>query len=160
MKTVGILLLFGLCTTIGMRLAARRTERYRHLCVLHSELNRFSETIGATQATLSDIAQTGEGDFYRMLQTYLSARNSGMREWEAANIATSESTLVDADRQAMVAFLNGLSSCSLSQLKNRAETLDASLAAAERDAEQSAKQAKTIRALGVLVGVGFCILLL
>ena len=95
-----------------------------------------------------------------MLQTYLSARNSGMREWEAANIATSESTLVDADRQAMVAFLNGLSSCSLSQLKNRAETLDASLAAAEQDAEQSAKQAKTIRALGVLVGVGFCILLL
>lgn len=160
MKTVGILLLFGLCTAIGMRLAARKTERCRLVRALRCELHRFSETVDATHASLSDAARDGEGNFYRMLNAYCTARNDGMREGEAAAGATADCGLADAERLALTAFLTGLSACSLSQLISRMQTLDEALAAAECEAEETAKQAKTIRALGVLVGAGFCILLL
>ncbi len=160
MKTVGILLLFGLCTSIGMRIASRRTERYRRIRSLRSELNRLSEAIGSAQTSLKTAADGNEGELFMMLDRYLSARNSGGGEGKAAASALADTEWHDAERDALTRFFTGLSRCSLPQIGDRTHTLDTALAAAEREAEKSAKQAKTIRAVGVLVGVGFCILLL
>ena len=160
MKTVGILMLFGLCTVIGMRLASRKTERYRRVRALRNDLRRFSESIASTNATLVSAANGNDGAFFAMLQDYLTARGSGAREADAAEDATQAMRMFDSESHALTSFFNGLSACSLRQLCERTETLDVLLANAEKEAEETAKQAKTIRAVGVLVGVGISILLL
>lgn len=153
MKTVGLMMLFGLCTAIGMHIAAKKTERYTHLRALRADLAALSEALGT--GPLPQLVDARDGVLFERLRTYLDARARGSTEQEAAEQAVKADSEADALRR----FFTGLSMCSASQIKDRIEALLGTLETAEQAASESAKQAKTIRAVGVLIGVGVCILL-
>ncbi len=158
MKTVGILMLFGLCAAIGMRAAAKKSERYRRVRALIRELSVLSDEIG--ERSLPQIVQSREGELFTMLSRYLDLRKAAKREAEAAEEAVCGWASFAREHQALLSFLSGLSTVSAAQIHQRIETLMQSLRIAEQEAEENAKQAKTIRVVGVLAGVGVCILLL
>ena len=160
MKTVGILMLFGLCAAIGMRAAAKKSERYRRVHALIRDLSVLSDEIGAGERSLPQIVQSREGELFTMLSKYLDLRKAAKREAEAAEEAVCGWTSFAREHQALLSFLSGLSAVSAAQMHQRIETLMQSLRIAEQEAEETAKQAKTIRVVGVLAGVGVCILLL
>mgnify|MGYP002869225837 CR=1 FL=1 len=80
-------------------------------------------------------------------------------EKRAVQEAAEQAVKADSEADALRRFFTGLSMCSASQIKDRIEALLGTLETAEQAASESAKQAKTIRAVGVLIGAGVCILL-
>lgn len=159
MKTAGILLLFALCTAIGMRAASRKTERYRRIGALIRNLHLLSEAADA-EISLQGIAKQYDGELFSMLQTYLNARSAAAREADAASAAAEAWKPFDFEYAALLSFFTGLSTTGSERLHERIRSLERALSEAEQAAAETAKQAKTIRAVGVLAGVGLCILLL
>ena len=160
MKTAGILLLFGLCTAIGLRAANRKAERYRRICALLSQLRLFSDGIETRQSSLKSIVKDADGELFDMLRVYLNARDEKKSETQASEQATEEWIGVDTAYPALVAFFEGLSICSSASLRKRTEALMHSLQLVETELHDTVRQAKTIRTVGVLIGAGICILLL
>ena len=160
MKTAGILMLFGLCVLIGMRLAAGKKARYEDLCAIMRELRMFLDAIDAGQNSLALIAERNQGIWFNMLKTYLKARSEGQSETEAAETATEAWSGTTEEKTAMQSFFNGLSSSSATALRQRVRTLNTLLEETSKEAAETAKQAKTIRIVSVLIGAGIGILLL
>lgn len=158
MKTAGIALLFGLCTLLGARLAARKSKRLTAVRALKHGLGRFSERI-AQGETLKHLASE-DGLFFSLLHAYLSALERGRPETEAAETACAALGGYLTERDAMRAFLDALSNASHTDLLRRIEALRAVLDRAETEAGTEAKQARVIRVSGVLVGAGLAIVLL
>lgn len=159
MRTAGLLLIFGLCTAIGMRLAAKRSERFTRICAWMGQLAALSYALDA-KGSLRKICKANDGELFEQLCVYLDMREDGKSEAEAARSAASPWAAYPAESRALVAFFSGLSLCSGAQIRTRVETALQALETAKADAQETAKQAKTIRALGVLIGAGVCILLL
>ncbi len=159
MKTVGIAMLFGLCTLIGIRIAARKMTRLRMVLELKEQLCLFSERIAGGCGSLRDAAQ-GEGVFAEMLKRYLKTLSEGGTEDAAAGHAADMLLQGSAEQTGANAFFTGLSAASRSDLLKRAERLAQGLERAEREADEDAKKARVIRASGALIGAGLAILLL
>ena len=159
MKTFGILLLFVLCTATGMRIASQKTERFRSVGALMQQIQTFSDAV-CEETSLQRIAERNAGELFVMLGNYLCARSNAQDESEAASFAVQEWELFDAEYTALLTFFTGLSSSSSVRLRERIQTLERALSKAEQEASETAKQAKSVRAIGVLAGVGLCILLL
>ena len=64
------------------------------------------------------------------------------------------------EKTAMQSFFNGLSTSSATALRQRVRTLNTLLEETSKEAAETAKQAKTIRIVSVLIGAGIGILLL
>lgn len=160
MKTVGILLLFGLCVAIGMRAAASKSARYEQIAELIRDLRIFSDLIESGQSSLLRIAEEHNGALFAVLREYLALRNATNPEAESAKNAIAKNGIAGPEGQSLQSFLEGLSVASSSAIRTRIAYLSESLNEAQKAAAESAKQAKTIRAVGVLIGAGICILLL
>ncbi len=158
MKTAGIALLFGLCTLLGARLAARKTGRLTAVHALKQGLQLFSERI-AQGDTLKTLAAE-DGLFFSLLHAYLTARSAGRTEAQATEEACAALSGLPAERDAMHLFFDALSGASRADLLRRIETLRPLLDRAETEAEAEAKQARVIRVSGVLIGAGLAIVLL
>ena len=159
MKTVGIVILFALCTAIGWRLAAKKSERIAAICALRRDLSVFSDAFDAGEGSLSAIAQRGQGLLMQQLNVYLATLRDGRSEQEAARIAA-EPLAPDALFEAARLFFGGLSQCPRTEIQARIERFLHALDAAERDAAPQGKQAKLIRAVGVLTGAALAVLLI
>ena len=158
MRTVGILMLFGLCTAIGLRLAAQKTARIRRVRSMRRELLTFSDAFAQGETALGAIAARGEGLFFERLRAYVAAQAEGRTEEEAARAAC-EPFAEDGTHAALLLFFGGLSVCSRAEIRARIGRLSEALAEAERDAASDVKQAKLIRAVGVLTGAALAVLL-
>ena len=153
-------MLFGLCTLIGMRLAAKKTERLNIVRSLRKDLVLFSERIATGGGTLTEIASAQNGMLFTMLERYLSALSEGKTESDAAESAAKELKKESTEQAGIRMFLTGLSAASRADLVKRANALMPMLERAEDDAETEARQARVVRVSGVLVGAGLAILLL
>ena len=159
MKTVGILILFGLCTAIGVRLAAKKTANIACIRAARRDASAFSEAIESGESSLKAIAGYGDGLLFVQLRAYIAAQERGKSEAEAAAIAC-EPFRGDALHAASRLFFGGLSVCSRREITARAERFSAALSNAEQTAAGDAKQAKLIRAVGVLCGAALAVLLM
>ena len=159
MKTVGILLLFGLCTAIGLHAAAKKTANIDRIRGARRALSAFSEAIAGGGYSLQTIAADGEGLFFERLRVYIAAQAEGKSEEEAAALACGP-FLPDELHAAALLFFGGLSLCSRAELRQRIERLSGALAEAEQNASGDVKQAKLIRAVGVLCGAALAVLLI
>lgn len=160
MKTVGLLLLFGACVMLGMRLASQRSLRFRKICALIRQLGQMIDAIDGGETSLWRLAARADGALFSMLQAYLDARTEGLNEPAAAVRASEVYPVDETTDEALRVFFCGLSDASAQRLSDRFNTLETALLHARQEAETIAKQAKTIRAIGVLAGIGICILLL
>ena len=106
MKTFGILLLFGLCTATGMRIASQKTERFRSVGALMQQIQTFSDAV-CEETSLQRIAERNAGELFVMLKSYLNARSNAQDESEAASFAVQEWKLFDAEYTALLTFLQG-----------------------------------------------------
>lgn len=158
MKTAGIALLFGLCCLIGVRLSAKKLAPLRMIRSVMSGLGTFSDGV-SRGAALSAAAGTG-GPFFELLEAYLSALSDGMQQTDAADRAASCFSGCEALRHGAGLFLNGLSEAPRAELQGRIDAFREALARAERDAEETAKQARVLKSAGILAGAGLAILLL
>ena len=156
MKTVGIVMLFGLCTMIGMQLGAKKTARLFTVRTLRKELQLFSERITSGRGTLMEIASEKDGLLSEMLGRYLDALGKGEAAGKAAGKLKAEST----EHAGMLMFFTGLSTGSRMDLIGRANALSPTLGRAENEAEAEAKQARVLRVSGMLIGAGVAILLI
>ena len=93
MKTVGIALIFGLCTWIGIRVAAKKTERLKTLRTIRTELRMFAERITSGSATLTDAA-ADQRILSELLSVYQDALSSGATEKSASETACSSCSIV------------------------------------------------------------------
>jgi hypothetical protein len=159
MKTVGIALLFGLCCLIGIRIAAKKTAPLREIRTVLNELRTFSDRVSGG-ATLSAAAEQGGGPFSEMLSAYLKALSDGMPQPEAADRAVSRFRDGAAVCHGAELFVNGLSEAPRGDLPGRIEAFRETLVRAEREAEETAKQARVLKSAGFLIGTGLAILLL
>lgn len=159
MKTVGIAILFCLCSVIGMRLASKKTARLHAIRTLERELRLFSERIASGRGMLTEIAKE-QGLLPEMLSEYLHALADGVRQTEAAEQAANRMNGKDTENAGVRMFFTDLSAASRADLRKRAETLSRTLECAEREADAEAKQARVLRLSGVLIGAGLAILLL
>ena len=159
MKTAGILLLFGLCTAIGLRLAAKKSEGVDSLHALERDLSAFSAAFDGGEGSLLRIAQRGQGVFFVQLRAYLDALQDGFAEGEAARLAA-QAFAPTPLHAATLLFFGGLSLCSREELKARTEQFRTALKEAIRDAAPQIKQAKLLRAVGVLCGAALAVLLI
>ena len=160
MKTVGIAMLFGLCTLIGFRLGEKKGARLNTLRRLLKDLQLFAERIASGRGTLTEIALEKESMFSGMLRAYLDALEHGETESAAAGRAVKELKEGSAEHAGMLMFFTGLSMGSRTDLIERANRLSPTLERAETEAETEAKQARVFRVSGMLVGAGAAILLL
>ena len=160
MKTVGIAMLFGLCTWIGIRLGAKKTARLMTVRALRSDLQLFSEQIAAGNGTLIDLASGRDGVLFDVLRIYLDALSKGESETEAARKAIASTSGCQTVQAGLQMFLTGLSNAARSDLMRRIQTFSPMLERAESEAETDAKQARVLRISGVLAGAGLAILLL
>ena len=158
MKTLGILLLFGLCTAIGIRLASQKCEGMQRIRALERELAAIAERFDGGNASLRSIAQSGQGMLSNRLCVYLDALSAGRTEAEAAQNAAEPFVPESLHAEALL-FFDGLSLCPRAELKRRIERLNAALSDAMRNAEPLQRQAKLIRAVGVLCGAALAVLL-
>lgn len=157
MKTVAIAMIFGLCTLIGMRIAARKTERMNTVLALERELRLFSERIASGHETLTDAA--GETAILSgILTVYREALSVGETENNAAGKAAA--AMAAPECESAKAFLTGISGASRADILKRTERWRETLAQAEREAEAETKKARVIRVSGALIGAGIAILLL
>ncbi len=159
MKTIGIAMLFGLCTLIGIRAAAEKTTRLKTVSELKEQLRMFSERIAGGCSALKNSVQE-PGTLQRMLSAYLEALNNGRSESEAVACAAELLPKGSAERTGAKAFFSGLSFASRSDILKRIELYAESLGRAEREAYDGAGQARVIRISGALIGAGLAILLL
>ena len=159
MKTVGIAMLFGLCTLIGFRIAAKITARLHTVRTLREELRVFAERAAAGQGTLKNAAD-GPGMFSRMIAVYLGSLSDGVSEREASVLTVRELKKDSAEQTAARGFFDGLSTASRADLLKRTESFSHALDRAEQEAEAGSAQARVIRASGALIGAGLAILLL
>lgn len=160
MKTVGIVMLFGLCTMIGMQLGAKKTARLFTVRTLRKELQLFSERITSGRGTLMEIASEKDGMLSEMLGRYLDALGKGDTEPEAAGKAAGKLKAESTEHAGMLMFFTGLSTGSRMDLIGRANALSPTLGRAENEAEAEAKQARVLRVSGMLIGAGVAILLI
>ena len=160
MKTIGIAMLFGLCTMIGVRLAAKKTERLHTVRSLRSELRLFSERTALGCGTLCEFAAERNGILSELLRIYLKALTEGDPEPQAAERATACLRAGTTMQAATQSFLNGLSGVTRIDLEKRTQAFSTVLERAEHEAESDAKQARVLRISGVLAGAGLAILLL
>lgn len=159
MKTAGIAILFLLCSMIGFRLAARKTDRLRTLRMLEKELQVFSERIASGRGLLPEIGKE-HGLLPEMLSDYLKALSEGMTQREASEKAAEKLRGGETEIAGLRMFFTDLSSASRSDILNRTHTLMRTLERAEQEADAEAKQARVLRVSGVLIGAGVAILLL
>lgn len=159
MKTLGIVMLFGLCTSIGLRLAAKKTARVERIRAMRRALSAFSDAITRGDASLRSIAESGEGLFFDQMRMYIAAQEAGRTEAEAA-LSACEPFSPDELHAAALLFFGGLSACSRAELRQRIERLSTALSEAEQNASDDVKQAKLIRAVGVLCGAAVAVLLI
>lgn len=159
MKGAGILLLFGLCTAIGLRLAAKKCEGIAAIQSLRRDLSAFREAFDAGEGSLVRIAENGQGAFFTRLRAYLDALEQGQTERDAAQLAA-KSFSIESLHAAALLFFGGLSACPRAEIKARLERFSDALDMAEREAEPKLKQAKLIRAVGVLTGAALAVLLI
>ncbi len=160
MKYVGIAMLFGLCTLIGMRLAAKKTARLNTVRSLRKDLVLFSERIATGGGTLAKIAAGQNGMLFTLLGRYLSALSDGESELNAAACAADMLKKDSTEQAGIRMFFSGLASASRADLIKRVNTLSPMLERAEGEAETETKQARVLRISGALVGAGLTILLL
>lgn len=160
MKTIGIVMLFGLCCMIGIRLGMKKTARLHLLQSLRNDLARFSERIVTCSGTLTEIAEEGNGTLSRMLRIYLEMLCEGKKEADAAEYAAEALNGFGNVQNEVRSFLNGLSGAARDSLIKRTEALMPVLERAEAEAETEAKQARVLKISGVLTGAGLAILLL
>ena len=160
MKTVGIALLFGLCTLFGFRLAAKKTQRLNAVRTLLRDAQTVSDEIGAKNGSLKRIASRTDGVLFPMLAAYLKTLDAGGTEAEAAELACAGVPKASEERAALLLFLNGLSDASKDGVTERISALTPALRAAEAAAEAEAKQGRAFRCIGVLIGAGLAILLM
>ena len=158
MKTFGIAMLFGLCSMIGIRIAAGKTARLNAVRTLSRELIRFAERISGGDTLKTMAAESGM--LSGMLSVYLTALENGETEARAAALASDEMKNGSAEQSGACAFLTGLSAASRHDTARRTESFKDVLARAQSEAEAESKQARVIRISGVLVGAGLAILLL
>ena len=158
MRTVGILLLFGLCTLIGLRAAAKKTARTERIRSLKQALLRFSDAFSGGMP-LPAIAQEGEGAFFDALRAYLAAQADGQGEQRAAALACRDCS-DDALHAALLLFFGGLSVCPRAEIRLRINALSAALNDAAAAAAEDGKRARVIRAVGVLTGAALAVLLI
>ena len=111
-------------------------------------------------ATLSTAAETESGTFFDLLSAYLNALSSGSPQRSAAHEAAARMKDPEAARHGAELFFNGLSETSRTELFVRIDAFRETLARAEREAEETAKQAHVLKTAGVLIGAGLAILLL
>ena len=159
MKTVAIAVIFGLCTLIGMRIAAKKTERLRTVLALEKELRLFSERIASGNATLTDAAGE-DGILSGILTAYRDTLSAGGTERDAAEKAAEGMFATTPEREGAKAFLTGISGATRADIRNRTEQWLQTLTQAEREAEAETKKARVIRVSGALIGAGIAILLL
>ena len=152
-------MLFGLCTAIGLRLASRKTARIDRIRAARRALSAFSEAIAGGENSLRAVAESGEGPLLMQLRAYIAAQEAGMTEEAAASLACEPFASDDLHAAALL-FFGGLSLCSRTELKERTERFAAALSEAERNASDDVKQAKLIRAVGVLCGAALAVLLI
>ena len=160
MKTVGLAILFGLCCLIGIRIAAKKSERMQSVKALQRDLQLFSERIASGCVSLTEITSKYGIRFSGSLDRYLCALSDGETEANAAASAVSAFRNGSAEGEGMQLFLSGLSQAGRTDLPKRAEMLSLALKRAEEEALSEAKQAKAIRVTGALIGAGIVILLL
>lgn len=160
MKTVGIAMLFGLCSLIGIRLADRRTKRLEFVRALQKDLRSFAEWVRTGSESLSAFAAEQEGELSGMLKAYLAALAEGETETTAAERATERFRGGSTEQAGMRLFLSGLSSATRADLILRTQRSSDLLERTEREAEEEAKQARVLRISGVLIGAGLAILLI
>ena len=160
MKTVGLAMLFGLCCLIGIRIAAKKTERMHTVKLLQRDLQMFSERIASGCGSLAEITSKYGIRFSGSLDRYLDALSGGETEENAAACAAAAFRKGSAEGDGMLLFLSGLSASGRADLPKRVNALAAALNRAEDEAEDIAKQAKAIRVTGALIGAGIVILLL
>ncbi len=159
MKTVGIAMIFGLCTLIGIRIASRKTGRLKEGRAIRKDLRLFTERIATGAGTLLDAADK-QGVLSELLSVYRNALSKGETE-ESASEKAADALICDrSERENAAAFLKGLSAASRSDILKRAEQWIESLERTEREAEAESKKACVIRVSGALIGAGIAILLL
>jgi hypothetical protein len=159
-KTVGIVMLFGLCSLIGIRLGAKKTTRLKTIRSFRNDLGVFLERIGSINSALPEIATALTGPLSSILRRYLDLLHAGNNETEAAEGAAAILKECGSIRDEVQMFVNGLSTAARCDLIKRTETLMPILLRAETEAEQDAKQARVLRISGVLTGAGLAILLM
>ena len=160
MKAAGIVMLFGLCCMIGVRLGRKKTGRLRTIRSLRSDLQLFSERIAAGNDTLTEIAGELNGAIGEAIETYLAMLGKGKREAVAAERAIEDLHIGGTAEAGVRMFLTGLSAASRNDLIHRAKMFISMLERAETEAETEAKQARVLQISGVLIGAGLAILLL
>lgn len=109
MKTVGIAMLFGLCSLIGMRLAAKKTEELGLIRSIRNDLLLFSERIAAGIGTLPELANERNGALSDVLQVYLDTLSEGYSEADAAERAVGKLNGYGSVQAGVKRFLTGLS---------------------------------------------------
>jgi hypothetical protein len=158
-KTVGIALIFGLCTWIGIRIAAKKTDCLKTQRTMQKELRTFSERIASGSGTLTDAAHD-QRMVSELLSVYLDTLSSGESERSASETAAAALLSGKTDREYAEAFLTGLSVASKTDVLKRAEHWIQTLRRSEAESEAESKKANVIRVSGALIGAGIAILLL
>lgn len=159
MKTLGILMLFGLCTAIGLRAAAKKRAAVSAVLALERELSAFSDALDGGESSLPAIAQNGQGLLYERLRVYIGALSEGLTERIAAQKA-SEPFAPEPLHAAAQLFFCGLSACARTEIRQRITRMKTALGDAAHALEPVQKQAKLIRAVGVLCGAALAVLLI
>ena len=159
MKAVGIAMIFGLCTLIGIRIAAQKTGRLNMLRTIQKELRLFTERIMSGSGTLTDAAEDQQM-LSELLSVYLDTLSAGESERNASEKAARTLFAEKTERENAEAFLMGLSCASRTDIVRRSERWIQLLKHAEQESEAESKKARVIRVSGALIGAGIAILLL
>ncbi len=159
MKTIGILLLFGVCTMLGLQAAKRLSARAKAIDALLASLESFLEQI--QNGTPLRRAGGTSGALGTAIGCYLDGLEQGNASDEAARTAAQGVDGVQAAEQAALAsFLDGMEDVERRTLLLRADTLCTALGHAKTEADADAKKGRLYRSIGVLAGAGLAILLL
>ena len=159
MRTIGIGMLFGLCTLIGFRIGARKTVRLITVRELRSDLQLFTERILSGGGTLVEWTAEQHCMLSEQIGAYLDLLIRGEGDADAAAHAAGKLNCCQTARAGVERFLIGLHTASRNDLLKRAQILSSVLERAETEAEAEAKQARVLKISGVLAGAGLAILL-
>ena len=159
MKSVGIALLFALCSLVGIRLAAKKTAPLKTVRALLFGLQSFADRV-ASGSTLVAAAEAGNDAFVELLSVYLGALSKDGTQDAAAERAASSIRASASVQSGAELFFSGLSDAPRAELLRRIKAFSDVLERAGSEAETESKQARVLRSAGFLVGTGLAILLM
>lgn len=163
MKTIGIILAFIACASLGFLSTARTKNRERTLASLRADLIVLRQAVEQEQLPLSQaVKRLKEGALWRFLTLYLEKMREEKDGDEAFHAAWNEAmeTLSMQEKTACALYFKSLRHGDRFAVRDAGERLMIGLDEACKAAETAVRQGKVYRAVGVLGGAALVIMLL